>query len=253
MSRDVLKGDAIFLVDLDALLDTRLGVLASLSHEAFAEVIRNPEYAVREDDDLSRFTDKVTREQFLDAWKNRNEECLLSSYITNILHEIKRLTFEVAEVALKEKDPRMSGDCYVDINYYGYKLSKEVTDELCLQVSKWCYPGTTVKAVDIHPAWIRLAYLEQNYTHYFVYSMKAWLAAAVGEDYQGPPAKGVTIVAPALFDLDHADEKQELRREDFKPNEVFGLAELGFANLMCVKYQDPYWFSMMTPMKGGSI
>ena len=73
------------LIDIDTLLDTRLGLLHTLNPEAVKRVVVNDRYWLRDYDDWEVLTEGlVTKSQFDDAWKQRTTDILQHSMMTSI-------------------------------------------------------------------------------------------------------------------------------------------------------------------------
>lgn len=74
--------DAIIIVPIDALLDTRLGTAAKLDIKSVG-VLGNSKYLERTDNNLWELCDNFTEEEYRKAWEGRDKETLKFSILSN--------------------------------------------------------------------------------------------------------------------------------------------------------------------------
>lgn len=114
--------DQTILIDLDALMDTRLGALSQISTEAAVAVMKNA-YWERERDDFDELSGGlITKDQFKATYAARTVETLKASVMTSLLDIIGPIT--------KELQRKQSGGVEVQairvvLNAAPYQLSDE--------------------------------------------------------------------------------------------------------------------------------
>lgn len=244
-------GEQVILVELDALLDTRLAVAATLDEEAWNEIAANPDYFHRECDDLSLFTDRFTKEQYLEAWKNRNKSCLRHALITNYIREISRQSSEMHRDLVNKNNPHVTRVEF-KINTHPYELNEEEKKDIVECIENYVMPGTEVTVCRLPPTVLNFAYLRMNFTGLVLYNFTDWMESCEKPDYDGPGAPQVTVIAPALFTPEGRPPEEEIQKalrtnEHVGNDALFGLTEYTLTSVISLALQDVKWFSVILP------
>lgn len=165
------------LVDLDVLLDTRLGVIRYIDAEAASYVVSNNEYWLRENDDWFKLTNgRITNEQFKEVYAKRGEyssEILNASVLSNIIPFLMRV---LAEDNINRLDNMGNPDDEVGItvNYWPYDLPGETIEELKDIVREY-YGNIPVEVVSYSLETLEPKFLDALCSMYLTYSMHDWL------------------------------------------------------------------------------
>lgn len=191
------KGGRIvrFLVELEAILDTRLGLMDVLDPESAGRLIANPGYYTREVDrfePLCGMDDDIYQE----AWKQRDKTALMHSINTPVLDMVHYMVTEVEYLAVG--DPTLSGAA-VDVNIHPYKLSKEEVHELAVSIARRCGVHASIRILNQPMAYFTPQLCRHDYYAMVLYNHIAWFDAHQRELFAYPigiPA--VTMYAPRL-------------------------------------------------------
>ena len=161
------------LVDLDSILDTRLGTIALLSQEAAKALGPSKEYISRETDIFSTLDSRIDDVEFRDRYLKRNEDTLKCSVITDIPYQlgisVKNLTHHV-------DNGLMGGIIEIVVNTYPYRLSEEVRDLLRLAMQQFIpMPGNvTIEYIDVYA--LSPSLIKSRYDEWYAYHIDEWLS-----------------------------------------------------------------------------
>lgn len=191
------KGTRIikFLVELDAILDTRVGLMDTLDPESAVKLVANPKYYERQVDKfepLCGMDDDIWKQ----AWKTRGIETLkhsLNSPTIDLLH------YMVTEVEFRAvEDPTLTG-AMVDLNIYPYKLSPEEREALAMAVAQRVGVNAPIRIYNQPAEYFTPNLVRTEYYAMLMYDHNAWFKAHQRELFAtelGIPA--VTMYAPKL-------------------------------------------------------
>lgn len=230
------------LVELDALLDTRLAVLSSLNQEGAVKALESPEYYTRQIDDFEALTG-VTRAQFKEAYAKRDVEIL------------KRSVMTVAPLMLNELIGRLEQDeaesPYVDsvevaVNVWPYQLDDEELDGLNKSIMAYCGVETPVRMVNFHPMELAPAMIRTQFTGMIMYNFRDWFEYHK-DAFATSKAPGLIILAPALWG-EKIPAPEEYLAEGINPEiSPFLLAEMALIDCFQLQLVQPAIFSIRHP------
>lgn len=240
--------DYVYLVDLDSVLDTRLGVLAYNNLDAFKDVINNPGYFTRLQDDMSLLTDKVTRDQWYEWWDNRTSECLKFSRTTNI---IRTLADQISDLIYQRditNDARI-GEIKISLNLYPYNdLSDEAKENFRLVLHHF-YPLISLKNITtcfLPPGVLSPEYLKDNYSMVVMYDLAKWANSVFnGEEYTGKSASSVDIMTPTIFERNSYPDQELWELFENDSDRIFGMAEFQLSDVVSINFQDTARFCIL--------
>ena len=231
------------LVELDAILDTRLATVARIKPEAAVALVEHRDYYSRKYDNFEEITG-IPHEEYLEAYRKRDKETLKISChshalimlweMTEHLHEMMRLTPEVDSVM-------------VDINTYPYDLTADEIEDICTSVQIHCFPGTAVVSSNYSPIQISPLKLKRDYNAYILYNFDPWYSTNAPLLVQLPMPR-VTIFAPAIF----IKEEPEWKEEDKKylvGRDPFGMVEEMHFPFVKFRFLDSSGFSILQHWK----
>lgn len=228
-------------VDLDTLLDTRLGLLRQ--HLGVTDIPES--YWTRETDDYSEFTEgALDRHQFYQLWLNRSHVTLEHSYITNVVYHILKCMQAQASDAVIFEDDR--GPSLV-INIWPYDLATLEREELCKGMEQhFLALKAKVTCIRTDPKELTPQYVKEHFSMITSYTGVDWLgqhhkALTTKGSAASGPMFGFPITVPRLYQQSAksltAKEKQRMHTE-------MRLLMLEFIQL---DYIDAYWFSEVKP------
>lgn len=211
----------IILIDLDVLLDTRIGTLTQYDEDIALEVIGNG-FQHRVSDELEPYTKKLSTTEFKNLYQSRNEDTLKVSRLTNFIFELVDLVKQIEDGYIKD-DSRIN-DGEVVINIYPYKLEEDVLTDIVKAVEIYTGEIIPVKVGYYRPSVLDIPSLkEMGITTYITYDYESWFLSNFsiekGKDAIVPYPK-LSIVAPALlskstaFDGFSSEDKSKLGNQN---------------------------------------
>lgn len=230
---------SIVYVELDALLDTRLGTLAKINPEYPIKALDDPRYYSRQIDDFTEICG-VGREEFIEAYKKRDAEVARASTMTNIpliLHElVRKLEIDAAET------PHLD-NVQVELNVWPYVFDAEELDDLETAVQARAGIESMVRSVSIPYKDLTPAFCRSKYSGMFIYNFRDWCEAQL-EAFASVQMPQVTVIAPALFH-DRVHTVEELDDPNLKREiNIHQLSELGMTPLIALSLYPAEHFSI---------
>jgi hypothetical protein len=218
----LVKKQGIF-INLDALLDTRLGTLYLLDEEA---MIRNlsGNYFKRDTDDFIGIDKNV----FNAAYAARDKNTLKNSTICKIVNMIR----EIVKVTLKESisSPLHTGP-KIFINTYPYKLLLEEENLIVKAVAAMTDKLADIELIYYSNENLTPKFIKENLAVLFMYEYGAWLDIQA-ENFKKTPCPEISLIVPELYfnkiptkaELDQMLEKQ---LNPFKAIEIISAPLIG--------------------------
>lgn len=226
-------------IDMDSLLDTRLGVLSRLSSDGTRNVFNNNNYWDRENEDWSQLTQGViTQEVFETAWKNRDTHDLKLSRMTGIVAVIKSI---LGEYNRAKRDEFIDYSIALEINVHPYELTAEEMDVLTgILKEDILQEDFTVLFVSIPLEELTLKYIDDQYSAVILYSFHHWIKTHCYE-LSHQSIKDVTMIVPRIFEHDVSGLTIEQKKE-----QVLGF-KLWLMQHISLEFIDSRWFSILRP------
>ena len=182
---------ACLLVDLDSILDTRLGTIARFGKEVYVKALQNGYYTRRSDHFFG-----VDNEKYRELYSERDIVTLSYSMMTHVVSLLKdfvtRVNVTSATSPIK-KIPR------IDINTYPYVIPDEVMNTIIKAIH--VHIADKVNIGHVHYSFKDMHYdlIKFTYDHLDMYDLSHWLDAQA-EDWErrnrGMPE--VTVFFPIL-------------------------------------------------------
>lgn len=166
------------LVDLDTLLDTRLGVVNFVSKEAASYLIKNEAYWDRENDFWEPLTGGlITQAQFDEAWAarggNNSADVLNGSVLSGIQPFIMRVLTEdlVNRANLMGDD---MDDVGITVNTWPYSLSLNEIEDM-RDITEYLFGPIHIEIVDIPLSEITPEFLDKHFSAVVTYNFLEWI------------------------------------------------------------------------------
>jgi hypothetical protein len=234
----IKAADAIY-VDLDVLLDTRMGTLALFGQDIAINVLQSG-YHQRDHDNFKG----VDREAYRKAYKERDVETLGRSYPTNAFKMITHfLTLMNHQTSLRP-DINEPG---IEVNIWPYKL--DVEDAAVFEQCIRSYFRETQRVIMINkaPKDISMADVKASYKFMMKYEFAEWLEA-IAEELQTVTAPEVMLYSPAIYHVEVPTQKQlaEMRRA-IPPMHPFEASQFEVRPFIGLSYLDAEHFSLLSP------
>jgi hypothetical protein len=230
----------VVYVELDVLLDTRLGTVARMAGDEVAKAVLETGYHTRVSD---RFPG-VDKDAYQAQYKNRNVETLKRSFVTNAVASVRQLVAVLTEQSIKM--PFHDGPAIV-VNVFPYELTDTEKDELRKVIATWTEFLAPIELVRIQPEDLSPSHCKQTYSAMFVYEYEHWFiihkAAFKEADNRMPE---VTMYAPAIYFVGEpptTEVLEELKKEAAHPFKATQVMASPFVHLQLV---DAKLFSILS-------
>lgn len=225
------------LVDMDALLDTRLGVLMQMDHGETALTLG---YRTRTSDRWAEMGLTVDQADYDRRYQARDVMTLAASRPTNVAYLLNQITEYLSQLRLNAP---MYETCEVIINTYPYHLDDETQKAICLSVGSWISMESSVSCIrrsarEVSPSW-----LLENAEGYVVYDFNHWLT-------QNEKALGSTrlprnlILAPSLY-WNETPESDQVEVDELGKVNPFAALELALVEYLGLHFQPVAYFSLI--------
>lgn len=193
------------LINLDILLDTRLGSVSRFSQEAASNVISCPDYYVREYDDWSKFTKGLMdNDLFNSYYETRGGEntaaTLNGSVLTNIVPVLHRMIGEEIATRLENQASEFK-EILLVVDLHPYVLDLETKDELLTILHELFGEDQAIEFINkgIHET--TPEYIFENYALVLTYDLHKWLHLHYPALVK-LRAASVNFIGPKLFEKD---------------------------------------------------
>ena len=237
------------LVEIEALLDTRLATIGMLYPQIADNIINNTPllYATRVSDEMGEYIEGVSTEDYKKAYNERgNRDTIKFSFLTAFTDELHDIIADI------QKKASMGHPGYgipvLDINIYPYTLTAdectELVDTLC-EIS-----GLTddqVSIVNIPYAGLTLDYMRLcNYNVAVFYNLTTWLYESLSTTNTRPDGfPSLIVISPTLFETRKVLEDPEIfRMPNGKYLDPFDTTTNQLADLLSLRFIDVSRFCM---------
>jgi hypothetical protein len=201
-----------YLVELDAILDTRLALMDTLDPEAAVKLIQSPAYFKRQVDKFEAICG-MDDQIYQEAWKTRTKDVLKRAINTPTIDLVHYMLIEVENLALT--DPMIAG-ARLDINVYPYKLTQAERDGIAWAIAHRAGWRSRIRVLDQPPIYFTPAIVRHDYQVMVMYNHNAWLEAQSSELFASEVGlPGVTLYAPRLA------------KDEMPPKESYDLRKYG--------------------------
>lgn len=221
------------LVDLDALLDTRLATLASIDVELANTVGQSEAYYHRFTDKLSLIDERIDDDLFGDRYLKRQEGILDYALATDVVHLISMGLNDMMPNVYRGIVPK---DVRLIVNTYPYRIPQSRRDSLQAAILHHIPYEVTVEMVHIGTPNLTPATLGGTYDEWYVYNIEPWLAMHTNALLTRPVTK-MNIILPKLSTSGNDPQAESFDVEPFKARELL------FKPYMNLNYVDLKFFS----------
>jgi len=226
------------LVDLDSLMDTRLGVLETLDPELAKVVAQRGDYWDREHTDWSVLTNgQLTHDAFLEKWKARDNDTLRASMATNLIPVIAKI---LADYNQNVQDGMVKEDVTLEVNVWPYALELEEMEDLEAALQYHLYQSLPVTFVSRPMEELTPKVLHDHYAAVIMFDFQPWIKHHC---FNIPKQKcpGLNIIVPKLFERDPSQLSTEEKEE-----EIVGF-RIWLMEYVDIDFIDVKWFSLIRP------
>lgn len=241
------------VIDLDALLDTRLALISLLDAEWAAKVTSNQQdfnvYANRIDDEFEFLN--LGKGGFKETWRTRVTDLLPISMATALTYDLKNIIVEL--IGNASMNPAMVSGIEITVNLWPYTdLSdveiKGIVDAIDVHVGQLVDIKTICKSPqELTPRFFK----DNDYVAYFTYDLEAWLNCqynVVGVDLEAAKMPRFSVVAPFIV-VNKEDLREAVTTE--APNgetvDIRTGIQFTFADFFKLEVTDIGLFSIASP------
>lgn len=240
------------LIDLDVLLDTRLGTIRQCFPECADEVTGSLKYWGRKHEDWSKLTSgRISNDVFNEAYAKRNEETLKASRLTGIIDYLIRLatSYQSSIQTEQQKHPFT-----LVLNLYPYQLDNETIEALELTLLSFHFSAmyVSIEVVNLSQQELTPDYLADNFTGYLTYHHLDYIQihtqALIGQkelSFGTRPLSRFSLVGPLFFEKDPSNIAPEEQQKGI------GRIKLVMSEFIGFDYIDPFYFSEYRERKSG--
>jgi hypothetical protein len=229
------------MVEIDALLDTRVGSIARLSDEAAAKTFEDMRYYTRENDDFESFTG-LTKAVTDKAYAERDSETLASSIMTQMVLQLDEIAKSIYFDGMAR---HIKQDFKIEINLYPYEIRNDEAAAIAAAVKSKLTVDVPVMCVYLKPEEVSPSRLRASYSGIILYNFQTWLTAnakAIERSY----FPRVTVLAPRLY-VDKVPPEELKRLKEHDGATPFTIAKLGFAPHFTLIFMHASVFSIISP------
>lgn len=227
------------LVELDALLDTRLATIAQIA-PALAVKAAESGYTERLNNDWDSLLDCSINDEFKRRYAQRDVETLKVSRCTASVLVVNEITQAWEDLA--QNSPLVESYA-VDINVYPYRLSEAELDAIVSAVLSYVSLDCQVEIVSYPPEALTPELIDKHWSILLLYDLDGWLNAQV-ERLKEKKIPAVTIVAPALYH-DRIPGEEDLPKETLGNISPFAALELALVEYVSINLIDAKYFSIL--------
>ena len=235
-----IKLETIY-VDLDALMDTRLGTIHQYDSSLAAKVVSSGTYHNRDIDEFV-FADGtgLDKDTFKELYSKRDKSVLTCSTITNVMHLLKSLVNTFREQAIVR--PYHDG-CRIYINLYPYVLSDDEISIMRSAIDVWLKQFVPIDFINLNPVMLSPSYCKQTFAIMIKYEYEEWLNvnASAFENCRLPE---VSLYAPAIY-FNKKPTEEELAESIKKAKHPMIAIESLVSPLICLRLFDAELFSII--------
>lgn len=228
-----MKDSYKILVELDALLDTRLGTLASIDIDIANEIGQSEKYYNRYSDVMSQIDSRIDDKVFRDRYLKRNVSVLQNSLMTDVIHLVcigLESMMDNVHRGILPKDVR------VHINTYPYKIERNLKDLLEAAVLNHIPYEVAVSTVSIDYYNLTPGNLKANYRELYIYDIEPWIEIHKNTILDSPMTD-IQIVLPKLSTSGNDPTADSFDMEPFLARELL------FKPYLSLNYIDLKYFT----------
>lgn len=223
-------------LDLDAILDTRMGTLAGLGENHAVTALETGRYHRRLIDEF----EGVPKEVFREAYAKRDIDTLKRSILSNMVFFLRRLVKDsLLEAVIHQRVEKM---CFT-VNVYPYDFTDPDLVEMLIGCIRFhTYSTSTVQIVSIPDEELTPEYCGSNYQIMIRYDWVNWLNKhKTFFEQKGIPS--MTIVVPELF-YEAVPTQDDIDRLDLKKLNPFRMTETVTAPMFRLKHMPVSLYSI---------
>lgn len=201
-----MKDDTmVCYVELDSIMDTRLGTLIRYKPEIVDQLLMSGDYFNRLIDSYP----EVNKDQFYDWYANRDKSVLALSTISEMIYLIKEFISRMMKGMIGTPDNRRA---VVEINTWPYELDKEEVQLILATTSIWFNHQIEIRHTCRSREELTPAFCKKTYYAMWMYDYWNWFKTHDNPEngtFGNTLLPDVSLFIPAI-NTDHVPTKQEI-------------------------------------------
>lgn len=227
------------LIDVDAIFDTRLGVISLFDEELAVEIMNNG-WRERYADDITIFTDAISKDAYQRMYQNRNKEVLKRSRLTSFIFELGDTINHLEEMI--KTDYGIIKESTIYLNLFPYiDLTDEEQFEFVVGLKHYLQTDLDIQVVFYEPMKLNMPFLrDEEILTYITYDYGLWMRSIfseeLGKDYVIPYPSLQVLIPEVLPDKDTLDTFTSDEKQLMGKQSVFDIMKLYWAPIMGLVY-----------------
>lgn len=180
-------------VDLDSIFDTRLSLLTKLTKENILQPEELEHILLH--NYYNRTSDFIIP-NFLDYYKKRDKQLLLTPFLTPIIDGIK--SFVITTSLNKDKTPLLL-NAKIELNIYPYVLEEEEIDNIIKGLVVLTDRVPSISIINTPPEYLTPNFIKDKYKLMFMYESREWFKTHyANENFKKQTCPSVILKTPFL-------------------------------------------------------
>lgn len=237
------KGDtsSYVIVDLDALLDTRLGALSQVAPETASRLVADPRYYQRQIDAFE--WEELDWARFREIYRARDEEAIFDSVMTEMTALLPAILDKLVRVS--ETTPYLP-DLAVELNIYPYQLDDLTRQDIWDNVRDYIPKDLDLRIVRYPYEELTPSFLRGRYSGMILYNFSDWFELQM-RNFETVKLPRFSILAPALYQKHVPTPEEIYAPEMIRKLTPFEIAETGLADCFHLELLESHVFSIIRP------
>lgn len=224
-------------VDIDALLDTRLGTMYRMDEELIESAIER-DYKTRSSDIWSEINLDIDQDAYDELYRHRDEETLKVSRPTAVVPILTEVVEALGKASVN--DPRIDS-VSVDVNVWPYRLDAEVLAAIRDAVKTWVSVDCEVQIVNYEVGALTPMFIDTKYVALIVYDFNAWFDHH-HDALLSKRIPTITMIAPTLYKSTSPEEEIVYEGTTVDP---FAATELALVEYITLVFKDTEYYSLI--------
>lgn len=232
------------LIDLDSLMDTRLGVLDTIDPALAKHIVKSTTYWDREHTDWSALTDgALDNATFQEHWDARDNRVLEASMMSGMIPVLAKI---LSDYHRNMQDGMVQEDVGIDVNIWPYHLEIEELDVIREALQAYLYDDLEVSFCSRPMTELTPLVMHEHYAAVILFDFQPWIKYHCF-NIAKQRCPGLNLIVPKLFERDPSKLSVESKEE-----EVIGL-RLWLLEYIDIEFIDAQWFSMFRPSPAETV
>lgn len=236
--------DDKFLIDLDAILDTRFGTVALMGEELVKPLL-TPAYANRISDELWLINPAIDKDIYQRAYKDRDLETLYFSAPTDLTVFLNQLINE--RIRDSDKNDAQVSSVSVEINMYPYRIIEDTESDWIESITASLMLDAPVTLGFHPPDMLTTEYIGTHaWSVVVMYDVATWIKSAFNVNRVPKPIPLTIVLAPHLLSsIDNVKKELEVAAPTKERINPFTALQIMLADVVGFKFLPTADFSLL--------